>query len=324
MTTNSYPAIGVFSERALAERAIEALNNAGFSNDQISYSGTTGNGGFLAGLKSLFTGEDESATNIVHDLSNIGVPQDQANYYADEHRAGHPVVAVSAPGREQEALSILRSIGGYDYSSRLRTNATSNYADPTNVDTSTDRTAYTNPATDQTAYADRTAYTNQATDQTAYADRTAYTNQDVNTTEDRSLRLREERLQAEKQSVQSGEVRLHKDVIEEQKNIDVPVTHEEVYIERHDLAGDRASDLPVGQDETIRVPVSEERVNVTKSTVDTGEVSVGKRAVTENQRVSDTVRREEARVEKDGDTPVRDSIDDVRNRSVDRNDATSL
>jgi len=284
VATNAYPIIGVFDNRDVAERAIDALYKAGFTNEQLSYSGNSAGGGFLAGLKSMFTGEDESAPNVVNDLVNIGVPQDQASYYANEHTAGHPVVAVRADGREQEASSILRSAGGYDYSSRqnVGTNAGANY----------DQATYANQA--DVDYADRSA-----------ADQTGYTG--ATSTDRESVRLREERLQAQKQTVQTGEVRLRKDVVEEEKRIDVPVTHEEVVIDRHSLTEPRVSDIPVGRDETIRVPVSAEQVNVTKTAVETGEVSIGKRAVTENQRVTDTVKREEARLERSGDVPVNDA-----------------
>lgn len=36
----------------------------------------------------------------------------------------------------------------------------------------------------------------------------------------------------------------------------------------------------------------------------TGEVSIGKRAVQETQQVTDTVKKEEARVEQQGDAPI--------------------
>jgi len=49
----------------------------------------------------------------------------------------------------------------------------------------------------------------------------------------------------------------------------------------------------IGQNEEIRIPLSEERVNVSKSTVVTEEVEVGKRQVAGVERVSDTVRHEE-------------------------------
>ena len=48
----------------------------------------------------------------------------------------------------------------------------------------------------------------------------------------------------------------------------------------------------------------DEQVNVTKNTVVTGEVALGKRAVTETQQVKDTVRREEAHIEQEGEAPI--------------------
>lgn len=93
------------------------------------------------------------------------------------------------------------------------------------------------------------------------------------------LRLHEEQLHARKQNVQTGEVTLHKEVITENKSIEVPVTREEVVIERHAVEGGTAAagtidDIAEG--ETIRVPVMEEQVSVEKTTVPTEEVSVGK------------------------------------------------
>jgi uncharacterized protein (TIGR02271 family) len=131
------------------------------------------------------------------------------------------------------------------------------------------------------------------------------------------LKLREERLQATKESVQTGEVNLHKEVISEQQNIDVPVTHEEVYIERRAGSG-QPSDSPIGEGETLRVPVNAEQVNVTKQTVSTGEVAIGKRQVQETQQVSDTVRREEARIDREGKVNVQGS--DVANDAQTRTD----
>ena len=118
------------------------------------------------------------------------------------------------------------------------------------------------------------------------------------------MQLKEERPQATKERVQTGEVDLRKEVVSEQQTINVPVTHEEVYIERRAGSG-QFSDTPVGEDgETIRVPVSAEQVNVTRQTVQTGEVSVGKRQVQETEQVTDTVRHEEARIERQGEVDI--------------------
>src|SRR5205085_9478725 len=121
---------------------------------------------------------------------------------------------------------------------------------------------------------------------------------------DRGMQLREEELRVQKTPVETGQVQLGKDVVEEQRTMDVPVSREEVYVERHPVDR-RPSDRPVeAADQTIEVPVREEQVQVEKQPVVYEEVGVGKRQVTENQQVSESVRREEARIEKEGDVDV--------------------
>jgi uncharacterized protein (TIGR02271 family) len=129
------------------------------------------------------------------------------------------------------------------------------------------------------------------------------TAQTAGTEDAQRLKLREEQLRVQKQPVETGEARLRKDVVEEQKSMDVPVTHEEVYIERRPGSG-QPSDAPIGESETYRVPVREEQVNVEKQPVVREEVVMGKRPVQETKQVSDTVRREEAHVEQEGDVEV--------------------
>ena len=126
------------------------------------------------------------------------------------------------------------------------------------------------------------------------------------TTTDRdTLRLREEQLQARKTPVETGRVQLGKDVVEEEKTMEVPVSREEVFVERHPVDR-RPADQPIGagESQTIDVPVREERLEVEKQPVVYEEVGVGKRATEETETVSDTVRREELRMDKEGDIDV--------------------
>jgi uncharacterized protein (TIGR02271 family) len=140
----------------------------------------------------------------------------------------------------------------------------------------------------------------QAGDRRAKDQSYAGTARDVDTDDERAVQLREERLMAEKRTVDAGEVGVRKEVIVEEKAIDVPVRREEVYIERRSGSGHVTSE-PIGDGETIRIPLREEEVRAVKDTVVTGEVVVGKRTVEETQRVSAPVRREEARVETIGE-----------------------
>lgn len=286
----SYPLIGVFADRDTAEQAIQGLYRVGVDKDQISYSGHASSGGFMEGLKHLFSGTDDSDNTVVQDLVNLGVPEEQAQYYARQHREGHPVVAVNAAGHEQGVASVFRQAGGYTYSTQAGGNATGSNAD---------RGAYATGAAGATDYTDRDTYATG--DQTSNAE---------------TLRLREEQLQVQKHAERVGEVRLHKDVVEEQQQFTVPVSHEEVYVEQRPVSGGaRFTDTPIGQDETISVPVNAEQLDVSKNTVETGEVRIGKRTVTENQQVNDTVRRERARLEQSGDVPPVQRNTDWENQS---------
>lgn len=284
-TTQTSMVVGIFDEHAQAEQAVEALNQAGFRDDQISYSGkgSASGGGVMAGLKSLFTGADATTGNVAHDLVSMGMPSEDAGYYQQQYEAGRSVVGVVGDSGMEKAASLMAQYGGYgaNKGTTAQDTTTATYANaPTNTGTS-------------------------------------MTQDTVGNAEGQRIQLREEQLQVYKQPVQTGEVKLHKEVISEQKNIDVPVSHEEVYIERRPASG-RMSDTPIGEEETIHVPVSKEQVNVTKQSVVTGEVAIGKRTVQETQQVSDTVRREEAHVDRSGNVNVQGDNTDFTSDSSDR------
>jgi uncharacterized protein (TIGR02271 family) len=122
---------------------------------------------------------------------------------------------------------------------------------------------------------------------------------------ERTMRFREEELRAQKEPVQTGEARIGKEVVSEEKTMEVPRTREEVYVERRPVDR-RPADKPIGEGEgqTIEVPVREERVTAEKEPVVYEEVDVGKRGVQETERVSGTVRREEPRIDKEGDVDL--------------------
>ena len=125
--------------------------------------------------------------------------------------------------------------------------------------------------------------------------------------DERRIQLRGEVLRTYKERVQRGEVRLRKEVITENQTVSVPVTREEIVIERPPATGQRASG-EIGSAEDVRVPLTEERARVEKQPVVTEEVRVGKRAVRDNQQVSDKVRHEELRVEKEGDVNTNSDV----------------
>jgi len=152
--TPSPTVVGIFSDRSVVEQAIEALYQAGFSQDQIRYS-VPGNssGGFLNDLKSLFTGANSTDSgDLANDLTSMGLSSEQARYYAHEYDNGNIVMAVHALDREQDALSVFHQFGAYGIHNTLR-DATSGV----NEDT-----AYREPAPD--AARPSAPYAQQSTD----------------------------------------------------------------------------------------------------------------------------------------------------------------
>ena len=111
--TPSSRVVGMFTERAMADDAVEALHNAGFEDERISYSTPGTSGGFFEDIKSLFTGTNPGADNLIHNLTDIGLSNEQAQYYADEYNNGNTILVVNAPGREEQVLSILHQYGAY-------------------------------------------------------------------------------------------------------------------------------------------------------------------------------------------------------------------
>lgn len=116
-----------------------------------------------------------------------------------------------------------------------------------------------------------------------------------------SMVLREEQLRARTVAEEAGEVAIRKEVVSQEQTVDVPVRREEVIIERRPVSGDVPAGAIGSGREEVRVPVMEEHAELEKRTVAREEVGLGKEVVQDTERVSGTVRREEARVETSGD-----------------------
>lgn len=118
--------------------------------------------------------------------------------------------------------------------------------------------------------------------------------------EERKLQLRAERLSVDKRRVDAGEAVVGKRVVSETAEVDVPLVHEELYIERRPASGTYSGNVgTIGDGESIHVPLSREEADVQKRTVVTEEVAVGQRRVEETKHVSETLRKEELDVDDD-------------------------
>jgi uncharacterized protein (TIGR02271 family) len=127
-------------------------------------------------------------------------------------------------------------------------------------------------------------------------------------TTDEAMTRSEERLRVGTEQVETGRARLRKYVVTEQQSVDVPVSHEEVRIEREPITDANRGDALAGPDlseEEHEVVLTEERPVVAKETVPVERVRLGKEQVTGNERVSEDVRHEE--ITTDGDDVPRTS-----------------
>jgi uncharacterized protein (TIGR02271 family) len=296
-------AVAIFDDRTQAQRAIEQLKQAGFTEREIGVTARDGDadrgvtdgrkethakegaitgvtagagvgalwglgimagllpaigpaiaGGTLAAILSSAAAGAATA-GLAGSLIGLGIPEDEANYYDQEFRAGRVLVTVDAGARFQEAQAILARNGGYDM---------------------------------------------RSAPQRAQGGTAGMRPGDVTRGDDaRTFEVREEELRIRKRPVTTGEAEVRKEVRTERRSVEVPVQKEELVIERQ-AAGRRPASGPVGENETVRVPLSEERVEVEKRPVVTEKVRVGKRVTEDEEQVDATLAKENVKVEKRG------------------------
>jgi uncharacterized protein (TIGR02271 family) len=208
-------------------------------------------------------------------LIGLGMSKEEAEFYEGEFKSGRTIVTVTANGRESEALNILRRFGGYDMTNRAGSSAAL-----ASSATGVHKTAESCPPGTGAKHA---------------------------ATGGSVLKAHEEELHVHKTPVEAGDVTLRKEVHTEHKTLDVPVSREEVVIERRPASGHEVSSAEIKEGQEIRIPVREEQVQVEKQTVVKEEVAVGKRKVQETKHVDDTIRKEEIKVETEGNVNVRDN-----------------
>jgi uncharacterized protein (TIGR02271 family) len=101
----------------------------------------------------------------------------------------------------------------------------------------------------------------------------------------------EEQLHVGTEKVQTGRARLRKVVVTEQQTVTVPVSREEVRLVREPIAPGDTVDATIGE-AAAEVVLTEERVVVSKETVAVERVRLGTVTITEQQEVTEAVRKE--------------------------------
>ena len=126
-------------------------------------------------------------------------------------------------------------------------------------------------------------------------------------TTDDAMTRSEEELRVGKTSREAGRARLRKYVVTEQVQQTVPVQREQVRVEREPITDANVGDATAGpaiSDEEHEVVLHEEEVVTEKRAVPKERVRMDKQTVTEDQTVSEQLRKEQ--IEAEGDTPGRE------------------
>jgi uncharacterized protein (TIGR02271 family) len=118
-------------------------------------------------------------------------------------------------------------------------------------------------------------------------------------TTDDAMTRSEEHLNVGTQRVEAGRARLRKFVVTEQQTVSVPVSHEEVRIEREPITDaniGNALDGPAISEEEHEVVLHAEQPVVTTEAVPVERIRLGTETVSETQQVTGQVRKEEVEV----------------------------
>lgn len=111
-----------------------------------------------------------------------------------------------------------------------------------------------------------------------------------------TLQLRGEQLEITKKWLRTGDVKVHREIIIEKKTIVVPITREDLVIEKFVYAENVLKPL-----ETLRVPLRDENVEIFKRPVLLGEVSIYKHRFQETEQINEILRKEQVHVETEGE-----------------------
>jgi uncharacterized protein (TIGR02271 family) len=117
----------------------------------------------------------------------------------------------------------------------------------------------------------------------------------VEQTEDTMATIAEEGLNASKKE-STREATIIKEPVTETKTVEVPVTHEEISVERRDVSERSTEERPVQSKTETKIPLKQEEVQVTKQPYVKEEIVIKKKPVTETKTISEQVTSEKVKV----------------------------
>lgn len=278
--------VALYQTYAQAQEVVADLEAAGFGQDHVQVTSNEMKGGPYAA----------DAGDLPDSLTDHGVPDDEADFYAEGVRRGSSLVVVRVADADADrAYDVMTKHESIDYdrqSSDYRSSGFAGY----------DRTA---PAfTADEAAAERERYRSTRADEG-----------------EATAKVVREDLKVGKREVAGGGVRLHTRVVEEPVEQQLRLREERVTVDRQrvDRPATEADLADAFREQTFELTETNEQAVVQKEARVVEEISLDKRVDERTETVRDTVRRTEVEVEQLGaddaaGTFARTAMQDARYR----------
>lgn len=288
--------VALFTDMEVAQQAVENLEARGFARADVS----------------LFQRDDDIEN--LSDIAMLELDEEEINDLQNGFTTSHVILTVKPTAKHQEVMSILSE----SKATTILTSHASYHAEATQ-----DNYAV-NDRIEAVDLPNREKLDYQLAEDLHEVDNKTFRSEDLRgeinldredlELDNQTVQLHEEKLNINKEQIQSGEVVIRKEIITENKTVEVPVTREEVVIERHSVPK-HSTNLVDGDfdnvQEVARIEVSEERLNIEKVPMIKEIVNIKKVEVTDNQKVTETLRHEEAEIREDGNVIIHDERKDI-------------
>jgi len=247
------------------------------------------------GSTALGAGIGAAAGGLLGGLIGAGVPEEDANYYAEGVRRGGTLVTVNSSDEMAEnAYDIMQRHGAVDIDERgaqWQSGGWSRFDETAQPYSSQELTSFNNASTSSVGAGSAGTMNRSTTSGTNATNRTAGTGETV-------LPVMEEEIQVGKRQVQRGGVRIFTHVTETPVEEQVTLREETVNVERHAVNRPISdADMAAFKEGSIEVTTTSEEAVVSKQARVVEEVVIDKDVRERTETIRDTVRRTDVDVE---------------------------
>lgn len=116
-----------------------------------------------------------------------------------------------------------------------------------------------------------------------------------------TLQIKEEQLDIAKKWIQTGDVKIHKEIFSEEKNFTIPIQREELVIEKNFIASDISKNK---EPEILRIPLTEEQVEFSKHKVILENISIYNQQIKDIEHIEETLKKEKPKIKISGSPSV--------------------